>query len=170
MVWGRLPSMKVHLKLIIALPKQRYNYLSHTKQLCLHIGPPTYIKSKLVYLRPRLRHFLHVALKKWLVIVWSSMKFENTQAVVEFIFKGLEPPCLVLGQESCRQLLTPEGRVVKKPNNPAASQYLKVLKPIVWDQRPLWSATPTTFTPPTTTPSWWTTTLRKTFWTRPLIS
>jgi hypothetical protein len=31
--------MEVHLKLIIALPKQHYNYPSHTRQLCLHIGP-----------------------------------------------------------------------------------------------------------------------------------
>jgi hypothetical protein len=27
------------LKLIIALPEQHYNYPSHTRQLCLHIGP-----------------------------------------------------------------------------------------------------------------------------------
>ena len=99
-------------------------------------GPPAYIKSKLVYLRPWLRRFLQVALSKWWVIVWSSMKSENTQAIVEFIFKGLQPPCLVLGQDSCRTLYTPEGRVVKKPNNPAVNQFLKVLKPVVWDQRP----------------------------------
>ena len=64
------------------------------------------------------------------------MKAENTNAVVEFIFKGLEPPCMVLAQEACRILYTPDGKVVKKPNNPASPQYLKVLKPIFWDQRP----------------------------------
>ena len=63
------------------------------------------------------------------------MKSENTQAVVEFIFKGLQPPCLVLGHESCKILYTPDGKVVKKPNNPYVNQYLKVLKPFVWDQR-----------------------------------
>jgi hypothetical protein len=30
---------KSKLKLIIALPEQHYNYLSHTRQLSLHIGP-----------------------------------------------------------------------------------------------------------------------------------
>jgi hypothetical protein len=30
---------KSNLKLIIALPEQHYNYPSHTRQLCLHIGP-----------------------------------------------------------------------------------------------------------------------------------
>ena len=33
-------------------------------------------------------------------------------------------------------MYTPDGKVVKKPNNPASPQYLKVLKPIFWDQRP----------------------------------
>ena len=99
-------------------------------------GLPIHIKSKLVYLRPGLRRFLQIAQSKWWVIIWSSMKSENTQAVVEFIFKGLEPPCLVLGQESCKLLTTPEGKIVKKPNNSAVNQYLKVLKPIFWDQRP----------------------------------
>jgi hypothetical protein len=28
-----------NLKLIIALPEQHYNYPSHTRQLCLHLGP-----------------------------------------------------------------------------------------------------------------------------------
>ena len=114
-------------------------------------GPPAYIKSKLVYLRPWLRGFLQVALSKWWVIVWSSMKFENTQMVLEFIFKGFQPPCLVLGHEFCKTLYTPDGRVVKKPNNPVVNQFLKVLKPIVGDQRPPWSVVPTTFAPPVTT-------------------
>ena len=99
-------------------------------------GLPVYIKSKLVYLRPWLRRFLEIAQTRWWVVIWSSMKLENTQAIVEFIFKGLEPPCLILGQDSCRTLITPEGRVVKKPGNTHVNQYLKVLKPIFWDQRP----------------------------------
>ena len=64
------------------------------------------------------------------------MKAKNTNAVVEFIFKGIKPPCLVLAQEACRVLYTPDSKVVKKPNNPASLQYLKVLKPIFWDQCP----------------------------------
>jgi hypothetical protein len=110
-------------------------------------GLPTYIKSKLVYLRPWLRRFLEIVHSKWWVIVWSSMKSENTQAVVEFIFKGLEPPCLVLGQDACRVLITPEGTVVKKPGNPAVNQYLKVLKPVIWDQRPSMVGVPYTVRP-----------------------
>jgi hypothetical protein len=99
-------------------------------------GPPTLIKSKLVHLRPWLRHFLQIVTKKWWVVVWSSMTAENTNAVVEFIFKGMEPPCMVLAQKACRKLYTPQNQVVKKPNNPAVPQYLKVLRPIFWDQRP----------------------------------
>ena len=100
------------------------------------MDPPRTIKIKLVYLWPWLRRFLQVALSKWWVIVWSSMKSENTQEIVEFIFKGLQPPCLVLGHESCRTLYTLDGRAVREPNNPAVNQYLKVLKPIVWDHLP----------------------------------
>lgn len=43
---------------------------------------------------------------------------------------------MVLTQEACKILYTPGGKVVKKPNNLASFQYLKVLKPIFWDQRP----------------------------------
>jgi hypothetical protein len=55
-------------------------------------GPPTYIKSKLVHLRPWLHRFLQTIQRKWWVVMWSSMTAENTNAVVEFIFKGIEPP------------------------------------------------------------------------------
>jgi hypothetical protein len=64
------------------------------------------------------------------------MKAENTNAVVEFIFKGIEPPCLVLAQEACRALYTQDCKVMKKPNNPASPQYLKVLRLVLWDHRP----------------------------------
>ena len=64
---------------------------------------------------------------QWWVTIWSFMKLENTHAVVEFIFKGIEPPYMILGQELCMMLLTPDGRVVKKPNNPIINQFLKVL-------------------------------------------
>ena len=47
-----------------------------------------------------------------------------------------------LGEESCKILYTPDGKVVMKPNKPAVSQYFKVLKPILWDQHPRWSAVP----------------------------
>lgn len=102
----------------------------------IYHGPPTYIKSKLVHLRPFLRQFLEITQKRWWVIIWSSMKAENTNAVVEFIFKGLEHPCLVLAQEACRTLLTKEGAIVRRPNNPNSPQYLKPMKPVFWTQRP----------------------------------
>ena len=70
------------------------------------------------------------------MVVWSSMKAENTNAIVEFIFKGLELPCLVPTQEACRALTTWEGGTVRRPNNPMSPQYLKPMKPVLWDQRP----------------------------------
>lgn len=54
------------------------------------------------------------------------MQLEKTHVIVEFIFKGIEPPYMVLGQESCMTLSILEGRVVKKLGNPAMIQYLKV--------------------------------------------
>jgi len=102
----------------------------------IYHGPPAYIKSKLVHLRPYLRQFLKIIQKQWWVVVWSSMKAENTNAVVEFIFKGLEHPCMVLAQEACRTLQTRQGGIVKKPNNTSCPQYLKPLKQVFWDQRP----------------------------------
>jgi hypothetical protein len=99
-------------------------------------GPPTYIKSKLVHLRPGLRRFLQTIQRKWWVVVWSSMTADNTNAVVEFIFKGIEPPCLVLAEDACKTLYTPDRKIVKKPNNPTSPQYLKILRLALWDQRP----------------------------------
>lgn len=99
-------------------------------------GPPAYIKSKLVHLRPWLRRFLQMVQRRWWVVVWSSMTPDNTNAVVEFIFKGIEPPCLVLAQNACKILYTHENKVVKKPNNPSVPQYLKVMRLALWDQRP----------------------------------
>ena len=64
------------------------------------------------------------------------MKARNTNAIVEFIFKGLELPCLVLAQKAFRTLTTREGGTVKRPNNPMSPQYLKFMKPILWDQWP----------------------------------
>ena len=49
--------------------------------------------------------------KLW-VTIWSFMKSTHTQVVVELIFKGIKPPCMVLGQELCMTLLTPEGRLL----------------------------------------------------------
>jgi hypothetical protein len=87
---------------------------------------PTYIKSKFVYLQPGLHRFLQSEQSKWCITTRSSMKLENTHAIVEFIFKGIKPPCMVLGHESCRLLLAPDGRVVKKPWNTPVKHYLKV--------------------------------------------
>lgn len=98
---------------------------------------PNVHQDKLVYLQPRLCLFsLKIVQSKWWVIVWSSMKSENTQANVQFIFIGIEPPCMVLGQELWTTLLTMGGRVVGKPGNSAVNQYLKVLKPIFQGQCP----------------------------------
>ena len=52
--------------------------------------------------------------------MWSSMKAETTNAIVEFIFKGIEHPSMVLAQEACRILITREGVIIKIPNNPAS--------------------------------------------------
>ena len=60
-------------------------------------GLLAYIKSKLIYLWPGVCYYLQSAQFKWWVAVWSFMKLENTHMVVEFIFKGIEPPCMVLG-------------------------------------------------------------------------
>lgn len=69
-----------------------------------YVGSPMYIKNKLVQLRTWLQHFLQIAQSKWWGVVWSSMKYENTNAVMKFIFKGIEPPCLVLAHASCKIL------------------------------------------------------------------
>lgn len=41
---------------------------------------------------------------------------------------------MVLGQESYKMLMTLDEGVLKKLNNPIVNQYLKVLKPIFYDQ------------------------------------
>lgn len=38
--------------------------------------------------------------------------------------------------ELCRTLMTPEGKVVKKPRNPTINQYLKVLEPVFGTNTP----------------------------------
>ena len=61
---------------------------------------------------------------------------------MEFIFKGLEPPWLVLGQEVYKILYTPDNKVVKMPNKLSVNQYLKVSKQIIWDRRPFMTGYP----------------------------
>lgn len=113
-------------------------------------GFPTYIKSIFVHLWLWLWRFLQIAQSKWWVIVWSFMKFENTQEIVEFIFKGLETPWLVIGYESSKSLYAPDSKVVKKPNNLIINQYL-MINQFYGTGISIWSVVPTTFIPPVTT-------------------
>ena len=53
---------KSNLKLIITLPEQHYNNLSHTRQLCLHSGPMAMeaVPFGLGWVRPH--HLTHISL------------------------------------------------------------------------------------------------------------
>jgi hypothetical protein len=83
--------------------------------------------------RPGLRRFVREVQDLAHVIVWSSMVLENTEPIVSFLFHGLEPPCLVLGQESCDELLDDRGRPIPKVGGGGGQQFLKVLKSRLWD-------------------------------------
>ena len=74
----------------------------------------TLINHKVVRARPGLKRFLLDVQAVAHVIVWSSMVLSNTEPIVSFLFHGLDPPYLVLGQESCDDLRDERGRPVDK--------------------------------------------------------
>jgi hypothetical protein len=78
-------------------------------------GLPTYINNKLVHLQSGLCRFLHIAQSKLWVAIWSFMKSTHTQAVVEFIFKGIKPPLHGARLGIVHDVLDPGGEVVRKP-------------------------------------------------------
>ena len=96
----------------------------------------TLINHKIVRARPGLRRFLREVQDLAHIIVWSSMVLANTEPIVSFLFHGLAPPCLVLGQESCDDLHDERGRPIDKVGGGGGQQFLKVLKSKLWDVVP----------------------------------
>ena len=92
----------------------------------------TLINHKVLRVRPGLRRFLREVQDLAHVIVRSSMVLENTEPIVAFLFRGLSPPCLILGQESCNELLDEKGRLVPKIGGGGGQQFLKVLNSNLW--------------------------------------
>ena len=93
----------------------------------------TLINRKAVRARPGLRDFLREVLDLAHVIVWSSMVMENTKPIVDFHFRNLPSPCLILSQEDCDELLDKKGLPVPKFGSCGGGQrFLKVLQSRLW--------------------------------------
>ena len=64
----------------------------------------TTIGMKRIVIRPHLKEFLRDLLSFAFVSVWSSMKSSTTKLISEYLFKDLDPPLLIFGQEHCKTL------------------------------------------------------------------
>ena len=103
----------------------------------------TLINRKAVRPHPGVRDFLREVLDLFHVIVWSSMIMANTEAIVDFLFRGLPRPCLVLGQEACDELVDEKGFPVPKfGGRGGGQQFLKVLRSRLWRGIPILEGVP----------------------------
>jgi hypothetical protein len=76
---------------------QVYNEIlqPHSSVLPAAVGP------KAVYVRPHCLEFLRELSLVAYVSVWSSMATSTTKLICDYLFKGLQPPLHILGQDSC---------------------------------------------------------------------
>ncbi len=76
---------------------QVYNDISqpHSSVLPAVVGP------KAVYVRPHCLDFLRELSLVAYVSVWSSMATTTTKLICEYLFRGLQPPLHIMGQDSC---------------------------------------------------------------------
>ena len=67
---------------------------------------------------------------------------DNTKAIVDFLFRELAMPCLLLGQEHCDDLHDLGGKIVPKVGGGRGPQFLKVLKKNLWVGVPMLEGVP----------------------------
>lgn len=97
---------------------------------------PIVIGPKYVYPRPGVREFL-AGLRSFAnsVVIWSSMKKSTVMEISKFLFSGISPPDLVLGQESCGKIETSPGKFLMDRNNPMKTVFLKTLSSSLFNRR-----------------------------------
>lgn len=89
---------------------------------------PTRIGPKCVYTRPRLQEFLAELFDiADHVLIWSSMRKNTVEQIVEFLFTGFRTPFDVLGQDSCTKVQT-SPRTFLTGLNSSKEIFLKVLR------------------------------------------
>jgi hypothetical protein len=76
---------------------QVYNVVSNAHSSVL----PAAIGIKAVFVRPHCHDFLRELTLIANVSVWSSMVLTTTKAICEYLFRGVQSPILILGQNSC---------------------------------------------------------------------
>lgn len=79
---------------------QVYNLVSNSHSSVL----PAAIGIKAVFVRPHCHDFLRELSLIANVSVWSSMVLPTTKAICEYLFRGVQSPKLILGQNSCEVL------------------------------------------------------------------
>jgi hypothetical protein len=72
---------------------------------------PTIVGPKAVFTRPGLHEFLtEISQFAARVLIWSSMKRSIVEKIVQYLFRGLPLPFDILGQDSCRRIVTSWGK------------------------------------------------------------
>ena len=125
-----LNGMLYHTQHIFKVPTRPF---CHPNERDYDSELDTLINRKAVRARPGLRDFLREVLDLAHVIVWSFMVMENMQPIVDYLFRDLPSPCLVLGQEDCDELLDEKGLPIPKfGGRGGGQQSLKVLRSRLW--------------------------------------
>lgn len=116
---------------------QRSGRLHVPSDLIYDENHPTIVGPKVVRVRPGVREFLSRISEVAYLCIWSSMKLNTVELIIDFLFEGLRQPCLVLGQESCHVLHDEKGDVVLKNSaGPRGSpQFLKYLSKVIWSSQ-----------------------------------
>ena len=80
--------------------------LSNQSDLHLYSSTvPTIVGAKGVYIRPGIREFLGNLSYFANIVIWSLMLDGKSREVCTWLFDGLPPPDLILGQKACGRIL-----------------------------------------------------------------
>ena len=88
---------------------EEYRFLPKIQLWNLESNPhsssvPTKIDPKAVYVRPLYSAFLRAVSDFADITIWSSMRKPTTWQICEYLFRGLQMPLYILGQDSCDRI------------------------------------------------------------------
>ena len=94
--------------------------------------PPALVGPKVVLPRRGYDMFWCRMSRMFHLCIWSSMKKSTVDLVVDYLFRNLPKPALVLGQEDCTTFKDMWGNVVHNPLKTSAPLFLKSLVHKFW--------------------------------------
>ena len=93
---------------------------------------PAFVGPKVVLPRSGYKMFWEKMSAMFYCCIWSSMKKQTVDLVVEYLFAGMPKPLIVLAQEDCTEFKDIWGNIVMNPLKPQSPLFLKSLVSKFW--------------------------------------